>query len=191
MKNSKSKIILHPVRIRISQTLLNGKKLNAQQISEYLQDVPQATLYRHLNKLLEAGVIEVVQENQVRGTVEKIYGLKQTTITSAEDLEGLTKEQHLDLFLTFTTQVLKVYEDYLNRGEVDLVNDQVSYRMANLYLTDEENMELMKQIALLLHKAMENKPTKERTARNYVTMVIPEKPKTKGVLDNDGKRNDD
>ena len=76
MNQSKMKLILHPVRMKIIQSLLNGKNLTVQQLSQRAKDVPQATLYRHLNKLLEADFIQVVQENQIRGTVEKVYALK-------------------------------------------------------------------------------------------------------------------
>jgi DNA-binding transcriptional ArsR family regulator len=191
MKNSKTKLILHPVRMKITQSLLNGKKMNVQQIAERLKDVPQATLYRHLNKLLEAEVIEVVQENQIRGTVEKVYGLKEQTINSHEELMSLTKEQHQELFLTFTTQLLSLYENYLNQGDVDLVRDGVSYRIANLYLTDEEFQELAKEIGALLQKAMLNDPTPERRARNFATIIIPESPKNKESVNYDGKRDYD
>lgn len=177
MQNSKIKLILHPVRMRITQSLMNGNQLNVQQIAERLKDVPQATLYRHLNKLHEANVIEVVQENQIRGTVEKVYGLKEHTISSNEELKSLTKDQHLELFLNYITQLLGLYESYLNKGDVDLVSDGVSYRVANLYLSDDENLELVRTIATSIQKAMENKPSPERKARYFANIVIPESPK--------------
>jgi DNA-binding transcriptional ArsR family regulator len=176
VKNSKTKLILHPVRMKITQSLLNGKKLNVQQIAEQLKDVPQATLYRHLNKLLEADVIEVVQENQIRGTVEKVYGIKEQEVNSPEDFLNLSKEQHLELFFSFTTHLLGLYENYLDQGEVDLLKDGVSYRVANVQLTDEEYMELIRGMGSLIQKAMQNERTPERKGRNIATIVIPEKP---------------
>jgi DNA-binding transcriptional ArsR family regulator len=173
LKNSRTKLILHPVRMRILQSLLNGQQQNVQQIAARLKDVPQATLYRHLNKLLEAGVIMVVQENQIRGTVEKIYALKELPLHTQEDLLNLSAEQHLELFLTFTTQVVGLYENYLNQGDVDLVRDGVSYRMANLFLSDEEYLEFIKEMSSLIVKAMANEPTPERKMRNLATILIP------------------
>ncbi|WP_442598902.1 helix-turn-helix domain-containing protein [Neobacillus sp. D3-1R] len=175
MKDSKSKLILHPVRMKIVQSLLNSKKRNVQQLAERLKDVPPATLYRHINKLLEANIIEVVQENQIRGTVEKIYGLKEVSINSQQDLMNLSKDQHLELFLTFTTQLLGIYENYLNQDDIHIVRDGVSYRLANLYLTDEEFLELAKEMGGLIQKAMLNEPSPERKGRNLATIIIPEK----------------
>jgi DNA-binding transcriptional ArsR family regulator len=177
MKNSRAKLFFHPVRLKIIQTLLNYQQQSVGQIAEILSDVPQATLYRQLNKLLEADVIEVVQENQIRGTIEKVYSLKQPQIHTNEELLSLSRDQHLELFLSFTTQLLNLYENYLNQGDVDLLRDGVTYRVANLFLTDEEYLDLVKKMSTLLQQAMLNKPTPERREINIATIVIPEKPK--------------
>ena len=174
MKQSKTKLILHPVRMKIIQSLINGKQLTVQQISERVKDIPQATLYRQLSTLLEADLIQVVQENQIRVTVEKVYALKEQSINSQEEFLNLSKEEHLELFLTFTTQLLGLYENYLNQGDGDLVRDGAGYRVAMLYLSDEEYMELMKNIGSLIQKATLNEPSPERKAKNIATIIIPD-----------------
>ena len=57
MKESKISILLNPIRMKIIQTLLVGQRLTVQQMNERLPDVPPATMYRHLNKLLGAELI--------------------------------------------------------------------------------------------------------------------------------------
>ena len=174
MSASKMKVILHPVRMKIIQALINGKEMTVQELSKWAEDVPQATLYRHLNKLLDAGFIRVVQENPVRGTVEKVYALKEPDVQSQEDFLKLTKEEHLELFLTFTTQLMSLYESYLSQEGVDLVKDGVSYTIANLNLRDEEFMELMQGIGTLIQLALANEPKPDRKPRNIATIVIPD-----------------
>ena len=172
MSASKMKVILHPVRMKIIQALINGKEMTVQELSKWAEDVPQATLYRHLNKLLDAGFIRVVQENPVRGAVEKVYALKEPNIQSQEDFLKLTKEEHLELFLTFTTQLMSLYESYLSQEKIDLVKDGVSYTIANLNLTDQEFIELMQGIGTLIQSAIANEPTPERKPRNIATIII-------------------
>ena len=174
MSASKMKVILHPVRMKIIQALINGKEMTVQELSKWAEDVPQATLYRHLNKLLDAGFIRVVQENPVRGAVEKVYALKEPNIQSQEDFLKLTKEEHLELFLTFTTQLMSLYESYLSQEKIDLVKDGVSYTIANLNLTDQEFIELMQGIGTLIQSALGNEPTPERKSRNIATIIIPD-----------------
>ncbi|WP_316571799.1 helix-turn-helix domain-containing protein [Neobacillus sp. YIM B06451] len=171
MDFDRTKLILHPVRMKIVQSLVNGRHRTAFEIMNHLKEVPQATLYRHLNKLQEAGLIEVVQENPVRGTVEKVYALKQTFHTQ---LGTISKDQHLELFFTFLAQLMGTYEHYLST-DFDLVRDGVSYRVARMHLTDEEFMELAQNIRRLINEAMENEPSDERMPRNLATIVIPEK----------------
>jgi DNA-binding PadR family transcriptional regulator len=130
-------------------------------------------LYRQLNTLLEADLIQVVQENQIRGTVEKVYALKEQSVNSMEDFLKLSKEDHLELFLTFTTQLVGQFENYLNQEDIDFIRDGVSYRVAKLYLTDEEFKELVINIGALIQKAALNQPSPERKARNFATIIIP------------------
>lgn len=174
MKMSKIKLILHPVRMKIIQSLINGKKFTVNQIAERVKDVPQATLYRQLNTLLEADLIEVVQENQVRGTIEKVYALKEQSVHSMEEFLSLNKEEHLELFLTFTTELVGQFENYLAQDDIDLVKDGAGYRIAKLYLTDLEYLDLVKGIGSLIQKASLNEPSPERKAKNIATIIIPE-----------------
>jgi DNA-binding transcriptional ArsR family regulator len=179
MKQTDAKMILHPVRMKIIQSLMNGKHMTVQQISERVGNVPQATLYRQLNTLLKAGFLEVVEENQVRGTLEKVYGLKEPSIQSQEDLKKLSKEEHLHLFLLFQSLLMDQYENYLEQEDIDLIKDGVSYRVANLQLTDQEFAELTRKISVLLMEAMSNEPSPDRRARNFATIIIPEQKHTK------------
>src|SRR4051794_12982276 len=99
VKESTVDVILHPIRMRIIQSLINQQR-TAQQLKELLPDIPQASLYRHLKRLVEAGVIHIIDEIPNRGTIERVYSLQdpaKATI-SADKLNSFTKDEHLDLF---------------------------------------------------------------------------------------------
>lgn len=175
MKNSKAKLILHPVRMKIIQSLLSGQKLTVQQMIEIIKDVPQATLYRHLNKLVEADVITVVEEHQVRGTIEKVYAVNmQNANVSAEDLKHTTKDENLNYFLTFLMNLLGDFEQYLQGEHLDFYKDGVSYRQARLHLSDEEFIEFVMDLRYIFEKASQKAPSPGRKARNIATIIIPE-----------------
>lgn len=172
---SKVNFLLHPIRMRIMQCLLGGKELTAQEISQKVTDVPQATLYRHLNKLVEAEILEVVKENRVRGTVEKVYALSnQLQSVTAEEIKKASRQDHLHFFFSFLTNLLGDYEKYLQQKNIDLEKDGVSYRQASLYLSDEELIELLNEIRKTILKAVENEPAPDRKLRKISTIVIPE-----------------
>ncbi len=175
MKLSKADLILHPVRIRIIQTMAGGRRLTVQQMAELLPDVPQATMYRHLNKLTAAGLLSVVDQKQIRGTVERVYALaEQADNVTEEDLRQATREDHMRYFMTFLATMMGEYGTYLEQDRIDLARDGGGYRQAVLYLDDEEFSEFIQSLAALFQKAMANRPAPGRRRRTIATIIVPE-----------------
>src|SRR5699024_3636851 len=165
--------VLHPVRMRILQTLLNGKELTASEIKQTLTDVAIPTLYRHLNTLVELNVIEVVEENQIRGTVEKVYALPNNHLFSEEDIKKATPEQHMDYFMMFMTSVLSQFNQYVVDENADVSEDKVSYRQIQLQLSEEEIVDLFNILSNAMKRHLDNKLTDDRTLYSISTIVIP------------------
>ncbi len=172
---NKAETILHPVRIRIIQQLLDGQATTAKQLAGQLKDIPQATLYRQLDVLVKAEVLAVTGENQIRGAVEKTYELNgaAAVLTNEETME-LTKEDHLKYFMFFAVYLTKSFEEYLDNGPVDFERDGVGYRQLALHLDDAEFNELLTDLRNVFTKYIDNAPTPERTKRVISTVIIPE-----------------
>jgi len=60
---------------RIVQALAGGRRRSPGELAADLDDVPQASLYRHVKRLHEGGVLAVVEERPARGTPERVYAL--------------------------------------------------------------------------------------------------------------------
>jgi len=73
---STADLLLHPVRLRIVQAFLGDRALTTGELRAELPDVPPASLYRHIARLVDAGVLGVVSERRVRGAVERTYILR-------------------------------------------------------------------------------------------------------------------
>jgi DNA-binding transcriptional ArsR family regulator len=141
-------LLLHPVRIRLIQALAN-RVLTTQQLADLLPDVAQTTLYRHINLLLEGGVLTVVSENKVRGTVERELTLvKGAARIDMETSATLTAEAHERLFTTFVAMLLADFK----RAQSDPQKGvpPAIYTQQRLYLTVDELQQLNQQIAALL-----------------------------------------
>jgi DNA-binding transcriptional ArsR family regulator len=167
----KIEIALHPTRIRIITALVD-KSLTTQDLGEILTNIPTATLYRHLSKLVEYELIQVVEERQIRGTVEKVYALKQNdTNISPEDLSN---EETMELFTSFVLSLLGDFGRYLNQAEKpDLIKDGVSFTKAPLYLSDAEYQEFLTAFAPLVLQRLENRPAPGRRYRLLTTIIMP------------------
>jgi DNA-binding HxlR family transcriptional regulator len=175
MKESTVDVILHPVRMRIIQYLIN-QKLTAQQLKELLPDIPQASLYRNLKKLVETEVIHIVEEIPNRGTVEKVYSIHNPSKASIglEDLNKLSRDEHMSLFIKFMANLMGEYERYLAQDTIDLAADGVTYRQASVYLNEDEHSQFINEISAVYSKVIKNEPKKGRRRRTIATIMIPE-----------------
>ena len=167
-------LLLHPVRLRVVQALLDGRTLTTSQIREHVPDVSTATLYRHVGVLADAGVLEVVDEQRVRGAVERTYRLQVTAAdVDADALAAMTPEDHRRAFTAFIAGLLGEFDRYLDRGRPDLAADGVSYRQAALWLSDEELHELLGEVRAAVGARVANGPAPGRTRRLLSTVLMP------------------
>lgn len=181
MKDKRAELILHPIRMRIIQTLAANQRLTVQQIGEILSDVPQATLYRHLNKLVSADIMKVVDQNQIRGATEKVYALSQSgAIITPEEASKFTKEEHMNYFLQFVSNLIGHYGRYLEQEEIDLLKDGVGYRQIGLNLSDEEFLGFVSDLRSVVQKYLSNEAAPNRRLRYFSTIVMPEIQNKKG-----------
>jgi DNA-binding transcriptional ArsR family regulator len=167
----KAHLLFHPIRMRILLALLQ-RQLTPLQLAENLTDVPQATLYRQLNKLVEAGVAQVVAERPVRGTVEKVYTVPaEKASLSPEDLAQTSREEHLQFFTTFVITLLSDFSRYLQQEkEIDFLQDGVSYTQVPIYLNQEEMIKMSQAFGNTLAPLLANQPAPDR--RRYILSSI-------------------
>lgn len=173
MKESKADAILHPVRMKIIQALAKHK-MTVLDMLDYLGDVPQATLYRHLNQLKKFEIIYVEDEKQRRGTVEKTYALNaRNVLMNADEASNISKEEHIRYFMTYYTMILKQLEEYMD-GEVNLEKDGFGYHQLELSLNDEEFLQFSREYRDLLMK-FSQRDSEHSRKRSLSTVIIPEK----------------
>lgn len=138
-------LLLHPVRLRILQAMLDGHPSTTAQLRERLPDIAPATMYRHVAALAAAGVLEVVEERQVRGTVERTYRVHWDR-AEIDGRAAMTPDDHRRAFTAFTGGLLADFDRYLTGEPADPAADGVTYRQAALWLTDEEMAELIDEL---------------------------------------------
>lgn len=174
LKDTLSNILLHPVRMRIIQALIGGES-TAQQIGDALPEVPQATLYRHLSKLLSAGAIAVREERQVRGAVEKVYGLPNDLDDNvSSEMETAPKESQFKFIFMYMMNLLGEFERYIGQETINMKEDGLGFRRASVYATNEEYGEYVQTCSEAMHMLLENKPAPGRTLRTIASMAIPQ-----------------
>lgn len=171
---SSADLFLHPVRLRIIQTFLGDRQLTTGQLRQEIDDVAPATLYRQVATLAQAGVLTVVDERRVRGTVERTYALSITDAqVSDQELSRMTPEDHRRAFLAFLAGMLADVDRYIESGDVDLQRDGAGYRTVGLWLTTEELTAMVADIGTAVQARSSNGPEGRRTRRMLSTVLIP------------------
>ena len=171
---SSADLLLHPVRLRIIRAFLGDRALTTADLRRELPDVPPASLYRHVARLVDAGVLSVVSERRVRGALERTYVLRVAAASiNLDELDRMTREDHRQAFMAFVAGLLGDFDRYLNRGDIDLLRDGVSYRMAGLWLDDGELAELARELARALQPRVANAPRPGRRRRILGFVSLP------------------
>jgi DNA-binding transcriptional ArsR family regulator len=174
MTTRRSDILLHPIRLRIVLATV-GDEVTTADIADRLPEVPQATLYRHIAKLADAGILDVVGERQARGAVERTYRVNTSYASvNADEAGEMSPDEHLQAFTTFAGILIETYGRYLNTSGATPATDGVSFRQARLWLTDTELDELVTDVTATLDRYLDLEQTSERTPRLLSTILMPE-----------------
>lgn len=138
MTTSRAELILHPVRFRVLQALFDGPQ-TTQDIAERLPDVAKSSVYRYLRQLAEAELVAVAETRMVRGAREKTYELQAPARLTAEDVAGLTPDEHVRYFTIYVMTLIQDFAAYARSGQaVDMAADRAGYTEAAVYATTEE-----------------------------------------------------
>jgi DNA-binding transcriptional ArsR family regulator len=152
-------LLLHPVRLRLVHAFAGGRSLTTAQLAARLPDVSQATVYRHVATLAEAGILEVEGEQRVRGFVERRYRLhRDAAAVSASRAASATKAEHRRAFATAMAVLIAEYEQYLDQDESDPAADQVGYRQHAAWLNEEERSRLIERMRAAIVPIIGNGP---------------------------------
>ncbi|MFL5735059.1 MAG: helix-turn-helix domain-containing protein, partial [Chloroflexia bacterium] len=172
----KADVILHPVRMRIL-VAVSGRQMTVQQLVHEVADVPQTTLYRQINSLVEHGALTVVEERRVRGTVERVYALApaMATLTPA-DMAAASGEDHLNYFSIFVTSLLGDFARYARSdtgAAIGAEADSLLYTRFMAHMTDSERAEFQEAAQALLVPLLARQPGPGRRPYLFAITFFP------------------
>jgi hypothetical protein len=75
--------------------------------------------------------------------------------------------------MAFVAGLIGDFDRYLDRGDIDLIRDGISYRITGLWLDDTELTELRDEIQRLFQPYLANGPTPGRQRRILGTVLLP------------------
>jgi DNA-binding transcriptional ArsR family regulator len=175
LRMASADLLLHPVRLRIIKAFLGDRALTTTQLAAELDDVPAGSLYRHIALLTRAGLLHVVAEHRIRGTVERTYALRQAAAhIQPGEAAAMTPEEHSRAFMAYVAGLLADFDRYLAAGTPDLTRDRAGYTVAGMYLTDAELAGFLRDFAAIVQPLLANAPGKGRRRRIVYSVFLPE-----------------
>jgi DNA-binding transcriptional ArsR family regulator len=166
-------LVLHPVRIRIVMALA-GSQLSPAELADELGDVPLATLYRHLNRLVEAGILQVVAERKVRNATERIYTLKSGAAFVGQDEAGVySRDEHLRYFVSYLLSLLDDYARFIQMARLPEDLERVGFQKIPLNLSPEEFQQLARQLNESIRPYLLQEPNENRQRQLLAFTTIP------------------
>jgi hypothetical protein len=167
-------LLLHPVRLRIVKAFLGDRALTTKQLAAELPDVPAGSVYRHVARLTQAGVLHVVAERRVRATTERTFALRFFAAQlQPDEIAAMTLDEHRNAFLGYVAGLLGDFDRYLATGPLDPVKDGAGYRVAAMWLTDAELAAYQRELATISQSRLANAPGPGRRRRMLYTVMVP------------------
>ncbi|MEK4229558.1 helix-turn-helix domain-containing protein [Solibacillus sp. FSL H8-0538] len=177
---SKAEVLMHPVRMKILQVLMQNKDigLSTLQMSTIIQDVPQATLYRHIQILLDENIIKIIKERKVRSVTEKFYALNEDAARlNEEDLKRLSKEKKLNYISNYQLVLLSQYQNYLATLEkMESAEDTSTFSLIELTLSGEQFQQFQQELNDLMLKYYKMDSSNENAETKTIAVNIIPKP---------------
>ena len=167
-------LLLHPVRLRIVHALSGRRVRTTAALCASLPDVPKTTVYRHVGLLVDGGVLEVADEQRVRGAVERHYRLRRDR-AAIDPAAGATMslEEHRRGFAAAMAAVRAEFDAYLDRPGAEPFADLVGYRQGVVWLSDEELAEAAGELRAVLTTRAGNQAAPGRRPRLLSMIQFP------------------
>jgi len=166
--------LVNPVTNKILVELHFNKQATTKELAELCNDISQATLYRYLNRMLKDEMIKVVAENEIRGTIEKVYALNIDLVKTTEEIKSSNDgEKLMHIVNTGIINILAEFKEYIAKDNCDFKNDGVTFAVSSFYATDEEYLEMMKKMGGIINQISKNKSAPQRKLRSLNLIITP------------------
>lgn len=157
-------LLMNPIRIMILQYLTTHKTAIASEIITYLNDVSRATVYNHLKILEENKLITVIKENQVRGTIEKVYSINKADGDNHADYTTV---------INYLLYLMMDFQKYFETTQKVMSDDMLFVDRTVMYLNDKDFQSFFQEYTELCKKYYSNESVINKRGRTISLISSP------------------
>ncbi|MCP1164444.1 MULTISPECIES: transcriptional regulator [Bacillus] len=179
--SNKVEILMHPVRMKICQVLMRHKEdgLTPLEMVKIIKNVPQATLYRQLQTMVDSGIVHVIKEKKVKSVSEKYYAINEEDAKiEGSEWKGLSDDEKLNYISYYQLSLMTQYQSYLKKlEEQNNQEDKATFSVVEFKLDDEHFGKFQNELNELMIKYYNNQSKGneiEAPVRTVAITIIPE-----------------
>ncbi|MEK3978255.1 hypothetical protein MKY37_04090 [Psychrobacillus sp. FSL K6-2836] len=167
--------MVNPVKSQIIFSIQEKGECTAKDLLSSQYDIPQATLYRTLNRLVDSGILKIVAENKVRAVTEKVYALNESFLNVNQSIvEQNDGEAYFKLFMNFIIELMKNFQSYAEKPSINIVEDGSGFSAVPIYATVEELLDIGKNFKeIIAPYQTRNTSVEEQRMRILATIITP------------------
>ena len=171
--------LTNPIKNKLLMAVKEQGLATTKELAKKLPDIPQATLYRYLKRMVEDGLLEVARENRIRNVTEKVYTLAIDYDLEIEKMnEDTTGRLYVARFRQFVGGLVEEFDKNTPKDNEKAVYDGSGFFIHPFYATYDEVKELLQKIKEVI-KPYEVRASPDRELRSVATIFMPP---TKGNL---------
>lgn len=162
------KVLTDPVSNRILQMIRVRGQMTISDILAKNTQVPRATVYRKIDKMLEVDAIYIADTNKVRGQIENVYAIKEMYISNPE-----SNEDSLRIVTVSLMQILDLYDRYFGGDDADVNRDKLFMLNYAITLSDDDFSDMMNEIFAVVDKYQHKENFENAKLRNLYLLSAP------------------
>jgi hypothetical protein len=124
------------------------KEGTSKELAAYMPDVPRRTLYRHINFLVECGIIKVKETRQVRGGTERVLVDNQIEFHSGMKPLDISYQFFMNLY----NQFARYWEQHGDKPLEKASDDVLGFITSTFILDDDETMKMIEEVGEVVKK---------------------------------------
>ena len=165
--------LTNPIKNKLLMAVKEVGHTTTKELAKKLKDIPQATLYRYLKKMVEDGLLKVARENQIRNVREKVYCLAIDFDAEIEKMnEDTTGRLYVARFKQFVNGLAEEFDENTPKDNEKAVYDGSGFFIHPFYATYDEVKELLQKIREVI-EPYESRASHERQLRSMATIFMP------------------
>ncbi|WP_058765861.1 hypothetical protein [Exiguobacterium chiriqhucha] len=163
------------VRFKIALELIDvDEGLSIMEMNKRLKEISQATLYRHVNSMIDDDLLKIVGINRIGKVEEKLYALNtQAYKISEENWQAATYNDKVKFVSYFFMYILQNYKNYYENNSSNQSQDESTFSMVKLNLTDSNFNNFQTELNHLMEKYHTMAKEEDGKDRTISLVIIP------------------